>query len=222
MNLPNIITLSRIPLMVVVVWLLERRWTGAALTALVVYVVAALGDWLDGYLARKNKNVSVFGKFMDALTDKIFVLGILMAFVEQDWVSVYWVLAVLCREFLVSGMRMMAAAKGVVVAAERGGKIKTMVQMISMGMLIGVPVVLRDFAGWFGGDFIGQIGSVPFPQFLPKSLLDGSILTGGWEVLGGWLYWAGWLLFVFSVYLTVRSGVEYIVKYRKMIFEEGV
>ncbi|MDR1789873.1 MAG: CDP-diacylglycerol--glycerol-3-phosphate 3-phosphatidyltransferase [Opitutaceae bacterium] len=200
MNLPNCITLSRIPLMILVVWLMEQRWTGAALTALLVYVVAALGDWLDGYLARKNRNVSVFGKFMDALTDKIFVLGILIAFVEGQVVSIYWVLPVLCREFLVSGMRMMAAAKGVVIAAERGGKTKTLVQMISIGMLLGAPVLSRDFPAWLDDSFLGR----------------------GWDVWAGWLHWAGWLLFVFSVWLTVRSGLEYITKYRRMIFEDGV
>ena len=79
MNLPNIITLSRIPLMFLVVWLMYQGWPGAATLAFWLFIVAAVGDWLDGYIARKRKLVSTFGKFMDALTDKIFVIGIMIA-----------------------------------------------------------------------------------------------------------------------------------------------
>ena len=107
--------------MFLVVWLMYQPWFGAASLAFWLFIAAAVGDWLDGYIARKRKLVSTFGKFMDALTDKIFVIGLMMAFVELGTVPIYWVLIVLCREFLVSGMRMMAAAKGVVVSAERGG-----------------------------------------------------------------------------------------------------
>jgi len=193
MNLPNFITLSRIPLMFLVVWLMYQDWRGAATLAFALFIVAAVGDWLDGYLARRRQLVSTFGKFMDALTDKIFVIGIMIAFVELQVVSIYWVLIVLCREFLVSGMRMMAAAKGVVVSAERGGKTKTLTQLIAVGFLLFAPVLQTDIAGWLSLDVS------PFGRYI------------GYTGLG---------LFILGVYFTVRSGLDYIVKYRRVVFDD--
>ena len=193
MNLPNLITLSRIPMMFVVVWLMNQSWPGAATLAFWLFIVAAVGDWVDGYIARKQNLISVFGKFMDALTDKIFVLGIMIAFVEQHTVPVYWVLIVLCREFLISGMRMMAAAKGVVVSAERGGKTKTLTQLIAVGFLLFVPMLQNDIAVWVAFDFS------PYAEVIHK---------------------VGLGLFVLGVYFTVRSGWEYMVKYRAVMLDD--
>jgi CDP-diacylglycerol---glycerol-3-phosphate 3-phosphatidyltransferase len=193
MNLPNIITLSRIPLMFLVVWLMHQDWPGAAALAFWLFIIAAVGDWLDGYLARRRKLISTFGKFMDALTDKIFVVGIMITFVEQQVVPIYFVLIVLCREFLISGMRMMAAAKGVVVAAERGGKAKTLTQLIAVGFLLFVPMLQDDVARWLKIDF-SPYGSV--------------------------IHHVGLWLFILSVYFTVRSGWDYLVKYRDVVFDE--
>lgn len=192
MNLPNIITLSRIPLMFVVVWLMYQQWLGAATLAFWLFIAAAIGDWLDGYIARKQNLISIFGKFMDALTDKIFVVGIMIAFVEMDTVPIYWVLIVLCREFLVSGMRMMAAAKGVVVAAERGGKTKTLTQLIAVGFLLFVPMLQTDISSWLSFDFD------PYDQVI---------------------HYTGLGLFALGVYFTVSSGWNYMVKYR-VVFED--
>jgi CDP-diacylglycerol---glycerol-3-phosphate 3-phosphatidyltransferase len=193
MNLPNIITLSRIPLMFIVVWLMYQTWTGAATLAFWLFIIAAVGDWLDGYIARKRQLISLFGKFMDALTDKIFVLGLMVAFVELGTVPIYWVLIVLCREFLISGMRMMAAAKGVVVAAERGGKTKTLTQLIAVGFLLFVPMLQTDVA---------QVMQLDLSDYARPIHLTG---------LG---------LFVLGVYFTVRSGWDYLVKYKNVVFTE--
>ncbi len=193
MNLPNRITLSRIPLMFLVVWLMYQGWTGAATLAFALFIIAAVGDWLDGYIARKRKLLSTFGKFMDALTDKIFVIGIMIAFVELQVLPIYWVLIVLCREFLVSGMRMMAAAKGVIVAAERGGKTKTLTQLIAVGFLLFAPMLQNDIAYWLKLDFS------PYAIYI---------------------HYTGMGLFILGVYFTVRSGWDYIVKYRAVVFDE--
>ena len=193
MNLPNIITLSRIPMMFLVVWLMNQSWSWAATLTFWLFIAAAIGDWVDGYIARKRNLISIFGKFMDALTDKIFVLGIMIAFVEQGAVPIYWVLIVLCREFLISGMRMMAAAKGVVVAAERGGKTKTLTQLIAVGFLLFVPMLQNDIA--------------------PRLAFDFSAYA---DVIHN----VGLGLFVLGVYFTVRSGWDYIVKYRAVIFDD--
>ena len=194
MNLPNLITLSRIPLMFVVVWLMYQTWTGAATLAFWLFIAAAIGDWLDGYIARKRNLISIFGKFMDALTDKIFVVGIMIAFVDLNVVPIYFVLIVLCREFLISGMRMMAAAKGVVVAAERGGKTKTLTQLIAVGFLLFVPMLQADISKWLAFDF------APYDQAI---------------------HYVGLGLFALGVYFTVSSGWSYLSKYRKVVFEDA-
>ena len=193
MNLPNAITLSRIPLMFVVVWLMYQTWPGAATLAFWLFIAAAVGDWLDGYIARKRQLISTFGKFMDALTDKIFVVGIMIALVELNIVPIYLVLIVLCREFLISGMRMMAAAKGVVVSAERGGKTKTLTQLIAVGFLLFVPMLQNDVSRWLAFDVS------PYDRVIHH--------------VGLWL-------FVLGVYFTVRSGWDYLVKYRAVVFDD--
>ncbi len=153
-NLPNILTLSRIPLMFMIVGLmyLDRAtngWPGAATLAFGLFIAAAITDWLDGAIARRRGIVSNFGKFMDALTDKILVIGIMVALVRHDEdLPITFVLLTIGREFMVSGMRMVVAAKGVVVAADGGGKVKTITQMIAIGCLIAVPMLENDIVPW--------------------------------------------------------------------------
>jgi len=191
LNLPNIITLSRIPTMFVIVWLMYCQWRWAATLAFWIFIAAAIGDWLDGYIARKQNLISDFGKFMDALTDKILVLGLMVAFVELFSSGVFLVMALLtlCREFLVSGMRMVAATRGIVVAAERGGKTKTVMQLIAVGFLLFVPMLETDFA--------------PF-------------LTFPVEEYATVLHKIGYALFMVATALTVSSGVNYGLKYRRV------
>jgi len=194
MNLPNLITLSRIPTMFIIVWLMYSTWWGAATLAFWLFIASAIGDWLDGYLARKQNLVSNFGKFMDALTDKVFVLGIMVTFVEQynSKLFLVMVLLTLCREFMISGMRMIAATKGVVVSAERGGKTKTVMQLIAVGFLLFVPAMENDWA-----------------RYLPFPIADYAAL----------LFKTGLGLFIVATALTVSSGVSYALKYRRVFVE---
>jgi CDP-diacylglycerol---glycerol-3-phosphate 3-phosphatidyltransferase len=159
-NLPNILTLSRIPLMFVIVALMYVDWTGASTLAFWLFIAAAISDWLDGAIARRRGIVSNFGKFMDALTDKILVIGLMVAFVEQESLPLPYVLVTLCREFLVSGMRM--------VAADGGGKTKTISQMIAIGCLLATPMLEDDIVDWTGwplhefAEWIHKIGLIGF------------------------------------------------------------
>ncbi len=192
-NLPNIITLSRVPLLFVVVGLLYIDARGIATTALLLYIIAAASDWLDGYIARKYNGTSNFGKFMDAITDKIFVIGLFITLQclgkIPSW-GLPLILVMLMREFMVSGLRMAAAAKNVVLAAEKGGKIKTICQMISLGCLIGEKAVTEE---WL---------------FLPDTI----------RVQFAWLVgWVGIILFVAGAVLTISSGYEYYRKYGKLL-----
>jgi CDP-diacylglycerol--glycerol-3-phosphate 3-phosphatidyltransferase len=195
MSLPNILTLSRIPLMFVIVWLMFQYWLGAASLAFWLFIAAAITDWLDGHLARKRNSVSNFGKLMDALTDKIMVLGIMIAMVDRRFqpIPLAFVLITLCREFLVTGMRMVAAAKGVVVAADRGGKTKTVTQLIAIGFLLATPMVGRDWA-----------------YFLRYDL---TLFTGILHIIG-------LVGFVIGTFLAVWSGWNYIWRHKDIVFAD--
>lgn len=189
-NLPNILTLSRIPLMFVIVGLMYADWTGAATLAFWLFIAAAISDWLDGAIARRRGIVSNFGKFMDALTDKVLVIGLMVAFVHQQVIPLPWVLITLCREFLVSGMRMVAAAKGVVVPADSGGKTKTVSQMIAIGCLLAAPMLEDDAAVWL------EIAVVPFTEWVHKIGLVGFVIGTFLAVWSGYRYMRrNWALF---------------------------
>jgi CDP-diacylglycerol--glycerol-3-phosphate 3-phosphatidyltransferase len=175
MNLPNAITLSRIPLMFIIVGLMYCSWPGAATLAFVLFVAAAVGDWLDGYLARTRGLESNFGKLMDAMADKIMVMGIVIALVERREIPVPLALITLCREFLITGMRMVAATKGVVVAADGGGKTKTVTQLIALGFFLAAPMVSVDGTHAFHWDsvqFVGYVGNVGVIIFLAGTVLS--------------------------------------------------
>jgi CDP-diacylglycerol--glycerol-3-phosphate 3-phosphatidyltransferase len=186
MNLPNLITLSRIPLMFVIVWLMCEEWRGAASLVFWLFLVGAVSDWLDGHLARSRGLVSTFGKFMDALSDKIFVLGIMVTMVDQKQefqLPLAYVLITLGREFLVSGIRMAAASKGVVVPADRGGKTKTLTQLIAIGFLLATPMLERDVAPLLPGADLG-----PLTELVHHIGLVGFILGTFLAVWSGWRY----------------------------------
>lgn len=141
MTISNKLTILRIILVPVFVALmmLNMLWSATA-----VFVIASLTDMLDGYLARKRNEITNFGKFADPIADKILVVAALMCMVETAVIPAWSVIIVIAREFIVSGLRMSAAAQNVVIAADGFGKIKTITQMVSITML------LLGFGGIFG------------------------------------------------------------------------
>ena len=140
----NVITMIRILLVPVFVAALLAPWPEwfgmnaafsndwKSIVAAGIFVLISCTDWLDGYLARSRNEVTDFGKFMDPLADKILVAAALIALVDLGSLPTWVVLVILAREFIVSGVRMMAASKGVVIAASMLGKFKTVFQMIAI------------------------------------------------------------------------------------------
>jgi CDP-diacylglycerol--glycerol-3-phosphate 3-phosphatidyltransferase len=169
-NIANYVTLSRVLLLFVVVGLMYLDVRFSATACFLVYLVAALSDWLDGYLARRCGIVSAFGKFMDALADKIFMIGLFVAIlvfgILPRW-ALFFVLVIIGREFLVTGVRLVASSRGIVLAAERAGKVKTVMQIVMVGFFILWRAVVKDltFLPIYVGKLIYGIAILLFFNF---------------------------------------------------------
>ena len=186
MNLPNLLTLSRIPILFGIVGLLYLPMTGASTAAFVLFIIGALTDWADGYFARKQGLVSNFGKLMDALTDKVFMVGLFVSLLAMGVLPAWTLpllLLILSREFLITGLRLVAASSGIVLGAEKSGKHKTVSQIVAAILLLAAIAVRADF-----------------PKVFPPVLADV-------------LHWGGLAFFVFATVLTVSSGTMYMTKY---------
>lgn len=144
MNLPNKLTVARVILIVPFAVILlggEAGWLGenrmlADCAALAIFVIASLTDLLDGKIARKYNLVTNFGKFMDPLADKLLVCTALIALVEMGRIPAWVVIVIISREFIISGLRLIAADNKVVIAASYWGKFKTTFQMIMVCLMI--------------------------------------------------------------------------------------
>ncbi len=182
-NLPNIITFIRIFSIPFVIFFLYEPTKDKCLYGALIFLFAALTDWVDGYVARQMKLVTNFGKFLDPLADKLLVTSGLILLLYHKWVPVWAVLIILMREIIVMGLRDIAAVQGEVIAASWSGKLKTFVQMIAIFLLL--------------LHYRYHIGE---PYYVT---LDFHSL--GYDVL------------VLAVIITVWSGIDYIIKFRKYI-----
>ena len=133
MTTANKITILRVLLVPV---FLAAALLGQQLLALFLFVLAGATDWLDGYIARKADQITDFGRFMDPLADKLLVTAALLFFIQTGQMPLWVVMLVLTREFAVSGLRMMAAAQGKVIAAGKSGKLKTAVTFLGITLML--------------------------------------------------------------------------------------
>lgn len=129
MNLPNKLTICRIAAIPMIVALMYIRAPWANIAALVLFCLASLTDYLDGHIARKNNIVTDFGKFLDPIADKLLVLSTLIMLISKGQMAAWVVVLILARELCVDGLRLIAVTKGLVIAAGKLGKIKTVSQM---------------------------------------------------------------------------------------------
>ncbi len=150
MNLPNKLTIFRvilIPFFLVFLLLPELPFLPSpqwgSWIALAIFVIASFTDMLDGKIARKYNLITDFGKFMDPLADKLLVCSALIALIELGRIPAWMVIVIIAREFIISGFRLIAVDKGVVIAASYWGKFKTVFQMIAVCLLIVDIPVLR-------------------------------------------------------------------------------
>ena len=154
MNLPNKLSVLRILLVPVIIYLLLFNSLTASIAALAVFVLAALTDKYDGYYARKYDLITTLGKILDPLADKILIIGVFTAFVEIGVLSTWPLLIIVARELAVTGLRVVAADQGSVIPANIWGKTKTTIQMITAIALIinpqiyNLPLILTEALIW--------------------------------------------------------------------------
>jgi len=140
MNLPNTLTLIRIILVPLFMFFLLVKIPYGQFIAAAIFIIAASTDGLDGYIARKRKQITNFGKIMDPLADKLLVSAALISLVELGKISGWIAVIIIGREFAVTGLRTVAAAEGIVISASKLGKYKTVFQIIAI-----VAILINEF-----------------------------------------------------------------------------
>ena len=175
-NLPTWLTLSRIGITPVIIVLLYFPNKITCLVAALLYVAASISDYVDGKMARRYGQVTSFGKFLDPLADKVLNCSILIMFTYLQWVPAWLVIIIIFRELMVTGLRAIAADEGYVMAADRFGKLKTVLQSFAI-----VPLTLRF--EWFG------INLVPIGEVLLYAALVLTVFSGGKYLYDFYSYW---------------------------------
>lgn len=182
LNVPNLLTIARIlitPIFLAVILMdtLPHRF----LIACIVFSIASITDAIDGHLARKNNQITNFGKFLDPIADKILTTSALLAFMSMGLCNIWIVMLILTREFAIASVRMIAATNGVVIPANIWGKIKTVSQMVFtiLIMLLGET--------W---EILSNTNKVLFEKLPDLSLVSNGLLwiTAILTIISGWIY----------------------------------
>ena len=212
MNLPNKLTIFRIilvPIMVIIPFLnIQGEFFGISYTFLIIdfiFIIGSITDKLDGYLARKNNQITTFGKFLDPLADKILVLAAMIILVEANRIPAWIPIVVITREFIVSGYRLVAVEKdGKIIAASIWGKLKTVTQMFA--------IIILYIDKFSFGQFIFRINSIEHAQMNSISVY---MSTGEYiiNILST-------CLLLISVIATIFSGINYIKNGKDLLKEK--
>jgi CDP-diacylglycerol---glycerol-3-phosphate 3-phosphatidyltransferase len=159
-NLPNMLTLARVLVIPLFVWLTYDADPMYSVLAALLFTVAAITDVIDGFLARRWNMITVVGKFMDPLADKLMVMAALVMMTRLGRVPAWVVIVLLSRELIVSGLRQVAASEGLVIAAGQEGKWKTSLQLVGMICLLIHFRHTVDFVVWKGEADFNVMGKV--------------------------------------------------------------
>ncbi len=136
MNLPNKLTIMRVILIPFFIIFMKLPFGWGRIAALIIFIAACLTDTADGYIARKYNLVTDFGKFMDPLADKLLVCSAMILLIDTGQLASWIVIIIIAREFIISGFRLIAVDNGIVIAASKWGKLKTIFQMAMLIALI--------------------------------------------------------------------------------------
>ena len=194
MNLPNKLTVSRLILTAFFLMVLLFDFPFHYTVALVLFVAASLTDLFDGIIARRRNLLTDFGKLMDPLADKVLICSAFIAFIELDWMPAWMVILIVARELAITGLRLLAASKNLVLAAERQGKNKTISQITAIIALLVTP----SHADW------GIVG-----QLFAFEIADQA-----------WAWWVAEASKWVAVVLTALSGFLYLWKNRDVYLND--
>jgi CDP-diacylglycerol--glycerol-3-phosphate 3-phosphatidyltransferase len=180
-NLPNILTMGRIVVIPLVCWLLYLGEPIHCVLATALFGAAAFTDWLDGWLARRQNLVSLTGKFLDPLADKLLVMAVFCTLLPMDRIPLWFVVLSLSREFSVTGLRALAAGEGLIIAADWGGKWKTAFQLVGLVCLM----IYHPYEVDYG----------PFSLWITFANVGLALLmiSLAYSLTSGWAYFAGFL-----------------------------
>jgi CDP-diacylglycerol---glycerol-3-phosphate 3-phosphatidyltransferase len=199
-NAANIITFSRIAVTPLYLIFIFRPELWAKWTAGLLFAWGAISDYLDGYLARKYNLKTTFGALMDPLADKILILSVFVSFIQLNLVPTWMVVIIGAREFLITGLRQLAESRGVIIAASRGGKHKTISQIVAISVILAI-ICARATAEAYQVNWEGMI--------------DHLGLWGPW--LNGFMDYGPYCLMLYATFMSVWSGVDYFVRNRNII-----
>ncbi|MCO5142029.1 MAG: CDP-diacylglycerol--glycerol-3-phosphate 3-phosphatidyltransferase [Oligoflexia bacterium] len=171
-NAPNRLTVLRMLAVPVVVYFLTWKTFQGDIVACVVFCLAAITDWFDGYLARAYKAITIFGKLMDPLADKFLVVVTLIMLQELERIHPFLVMVLICREMGITSLRALASAEGVIIAAGAGGKWKAALQMVA------IPFLILDKTLW-GFLPSAQVGTIL--MYISVALSLSSALSYAWN-----------------------------------------
>ncbi len=196
MNLPNKLTVSRFILTIAFLAVMYSEVSYHKTIALVLFIAGGVSDLLDGIIARRRKLITNFGILMDPLADKILICSAFIAFVGLNWMPAWMVVIIVARELAITGLRLLAASKNVVLAAEGYGKHKTISQIVAIISIL----VLASYNEW------GPVGRAIF----------------GFHLLGNvpWSYWFTELAKWAAVTLTFTSGWLYLWRNRTLYLQD--
>ena len=194
MNLPNKLTVSRLILTAIFLLAMFVEFPFHITAALVLFVAASLTDLFDGIIARRRNLVTDFGKLMDPLADKVLICSAFIAFIELEWMPAWMVIVIVARELAITGLRLLAASKNIVLAAERQGKNKTISQITAAIALL----VTHSHDDW---GIVGQLFA--------------------FEIAGhAWAWWVAEISKWVAVVLTALSGFLYLWKNREVYLND--
>ncbi|HEX4342600.1 MAG TPA: CDP-diacylglycerol--glycerol-3-phosphate 3-phosphatidyltransferase [Verrucomicrobiae bacterium] len=192
MNLPNKLTVSRFVMTVAFLVAMFSQVRFHETVALALFVAAAITDWMDGSIARRNHLITNFGILMDPLADKIMVCSAFIAFVGLGWIQAWMVVVIVARELTITGLRLLAASKNLVLAAEGYGKHKTITQMVAIIAVF----IQHSYLEWgaVGGIFGFEITGAPWVQWFAQACIWLSVVL---TLLSGGLYlWRNRMLYL--------------------------
>lgn len=210
MNLPNYITLARIlfvPLLVAALLTpVGEDWFGISgyVLAIIIFVIAALSDILDGQLARRRNQVSTLGKFLDPIADKLLVTAALVVLVEKHLAPSWAVVIIIGREFIVTGLRSIAASEGIIIQAQTLGKIKMWAQSVAIVALLVAAANGNPPVSNFGLEYPAFFWHVSEVRVAFFDLTNLSLTSNDWKVFGYLVgrgaLWISVLLSIWSMY----------------------